>query len=77
MHAQSSFLGKRQDCDVGRDSLKRGNRKAPHLVCRRSLYPNIRVVRQHYVFTSHAGAPLAVWDRRSESVLAFPFGDTS
>lgn len=29
-----------------------------------SLYPNLRVARQHYVFTSHAGAPLAVWDRR-------------
>ncbi len=51
--------------------------KAPHLVCLRSLYPNIRVVRRHYVFTSHAGAPLAVWDRRSESDLAFPFGDAS
>lgn len=33
----------------------------------RSLYPNLRVARQHYVFTSHAGAPLAVWDRRRMS----------
>lgn len=33
-----------------------------------SLYPNLRTVRQHYIFTSHAGAPLAVWDRRCMDV---------
>ena len=30
----------------------------------RSLYPALRVARSHYIFCSHAGQPLSVWDRR-------------
>jgi hypothetical protein len=33
----------------------------------RSLYPHIASSRQHYVFTSHAGTALCVWDLRSMS----------
>ncbi len=30
----------------------------------RSLYPHLESVRGHYLLTSHAGTPLACWDRR-------------
>ena len=30
----------------------------------RSLYPALRVARGHYVFCSHVGQPLSVWDHR-------------
>ena len=30
----------------------------------RSLYPALRVARGHYVFCSHVGQPLSVWDKR-------------
>lgn len=30
----------------------------------RSLYPHIEAVRQHFLLTSHAGTPVAVWDCR-------------
>ena len=33
-------------------------------MCGCSLYPSLKVVRGHYVMTSHAGTPLAVWDAR-------------
>lgn len=30
----------------------------------RSLYPHLELVREHFLLTSHAGVPVAVWDRR-------------
>ncbi|KAL4856340.1 hypothetical protein ACK3TF_003150 [Chlorella vulgaris] len=30
----------------------------------RSLYPHLELVRDHFLLTSHAGLPVAVWDRR-------------
>ena len=30
----------------------------------RSLYPHLELVRDHFLLTSHAGVPVAVWDRR-------------
>ncbi|DBA70062.1 TPA: hypothetical protein ACH3X2_012309 [Trebouxia sp. C0005] len=33
----------------------------------RSLYPIMTCARGHYLFTSHVGAPLAVWDKRQMS----------
>jgi hypothetical protein len=30
----------------------------------RSLAPHLESVREHFLLTSHAGTPLAVWDRR-------------
>lgn len=30
----------------------------------RSMYPHLETAREHYLFTSHAGTPVAVWDCR-------------
>ena len=30
----------------------------------RSIYPRLQLVRQHFMVTSHAGTPVALWDRR-------------
>ncbi|GAB4814118.1 hypothetical protein N2152v2_001164 [Parachlorella kessleri] len=30
----------------------------------RSIYPRLQLVRQHFLVTSHAGTPVALWDRR-------------
>lgn len=30
----------------------------------RSIYPHLQLARQHFLLTSHAGTPVAVWDRR-------------
>lgn len=35
----------------------------------RSLYPIMTCARGHYLFTSHVGAPLAVWDKRCKVSL--------
>jgi hypothetical protein len=34
----------------------------------RSLYPHMCSARGHFLFTSHVGRPLCVWDRRSMSM---------
>eukprot|EP00198_Chlamydomonas_reinhardtii_P013372 XP_001702709.1 predicted protein [Chlamydomonas reinhardtii] len=37
----------------------------------RSLYPRLATAREHYIFTSHAGTPLEVYDRRAMSSPLF------
>ncbi|KAL4440486.1 hypothetical protein ABPG75_003487 [Micractinium tetrahymenae] len=37
---------------------------ARHSAHHRSLYPHLEAVRGHYLLTSHAGTPVACWDRR-------------
>ena len=37
----------------------------------RSLFPRMACARSNYLFTSHVGAPLAVWDKRWASKAAY------
>ena len=41
-----------------------GGMVARYAAHHRSLYPHLEIVREHFLLTSHAGTPVAVWDRR-------------
>eukprot|EP00884_Botryococcus_braunii_P020162 jgi/Botrbrau1/682/Bobra.160_2s0006.1 len=51
-----------------RASLPMVSRYSTH---HRSLFPRIALARSHYLFTSHAGNPLCVWDLRQMSVQVY------
>ena len=41
-----------------------GSMVSRHPLPHRSLYPRMQLAKEHYILTSHAGAPLVIWDRR-------------
>jgi len=51
------------DTRAGLDMVQR------YSIHHRSLYPIMTCARGHFLFTSHVGAPLAVWDKRCRVAL--------
>ncbi|PRW39330.1 hypothetical protein C2E21_7136 [Chlorella sorokiniana] len=46
------------------DSRAQRGMVARYATHHRSLYPHLELVREHFLLTSHAGVPVAAWDRR-------------